>query len=342
VILDCVATLAGASGKQLLRHAAVTKNNWFIPLGLVCTAVIDPMFDISAYAFAAQSVIAPMAGMVVVWNVLLAPFTLGEVLTPTRKRGAILIILGTACSGFFGNHMAHEKSVDEYLETFARTEAIIYYLGFAAVSGVCVYYLRYGSQFAKGFTAAAWGGLLAGNMMTTKASVEMIKCVFLNMGDDAEAVAARQQAGCETNPFFTPYPYLFISTSLALACGALYLLAVGLRSFEALYMITVFEGFMVISGAISGNVVLNEAEGWPALSMAFYSGFIGVILVGLYVITNGEQQSLQNAEDNLQLAEHDGERQRSGSVGQIDTAEMASPQDGGEELRSSSPSKRSC
>jgi len=65
---------------------------------------------------------------------------------------------------------------------------------------------------------------------------------------------------------------------------------------------------MVISGAVSGNVVLNEAEGWPALSMAFYSGFIGVILVGLYVITNGEQQSLQNAEDNLQLAEHDGER----------------------------------
>jgi hypothetical protein len=32
-------------------------------------------------------------------------------------------------------------------------------------------------------------------------------------------------------------------------------------------MITVFEGFMVISGAVSGNVVLNEAEGWPALSM---------------------------------------------------------------------------
>ena len=28
---------------------------------------------------------------------------------------------------------------------------------------------------------------------------------------------------------------------------------------QALYMITVFEGFMVISGAISGNVVLNEA-----------------------------------------------------------------------------------
>ena len=84
VLLDAVATLAGtgarhakisklwscvpsptqlfsarAGGKQLLRHAAVTKNMWFYPLGLVCTAMIDPAFDISAYGFAAQSIIAP-------------------------------------------------------------------------------------------------------------------------------------------------------------------------------------------------------------------------------------------------------------------------------------------
>ena len=29
------------------------------------------------------------------------------------------------------------------------------------------------------------------------------------------------------------------------------MLAVGLRTFEALYMITVFEGFMIVSGSIS-------------------------------------------------------------------------------------------
>ena len=81
--LDVVATLAGTGGKQLLRHAAVSKNMWFYPLGLVCTAVIDPAFDISAYSFAAQSIIAPCAGMVVVWNVLLAPWTLGETVPTT-------------------------------------------------------------------------------------------------------------------------------------------------------------------------------------------------------------------------------------------------------------------
>jgi hypothetical protein len=55
--------------------------------------------------------------------------------------------------------------------------ALLYYFGFTLVSLVCVYYLKYGSHFWKGFAAGAWGGLLAGNMMTTKAAVEFIKCV---------------------------------------------------------------------------------------------------------------------------------------------------------------------
>ena len=46
-----------------------------------CIAIVDPAFDISAYGFAAQSIIAPCAGMVVVWTVMLAPWTLGEQLT---------------------------------------------------------------------------------------------------------------------------------------------------------------------------------------------------------------------------------------------------------------------
>ena len=63
LLLDCVAALAGAIGKQLLRHAAVSRNRWFIPLGLCFTAIIDPAFDLLAYSFAAQSIIAAAAGL---------------------------------------------------------------------------------------------------------------------------------------------------------------------------------------------------------------------------------------------------------------------------------------
>jgi len=131
-----------------------------------------------------------------------------------------------------------------------------------------------------GFCIGALGGSLAGNMFTTKAVVEMFECV---------TVGAENAEGCATNPFFTPWPYLFITISLTLACVSLYMLAVGLRTFEALYMITVFEGFMIISGAISGNVVMDEMDGQPTYKLVLYALSISIILTGLWILLRGEQ-----------------------------------------------------
>ena len=110
----------------------------------------------------------------------------------------------------------------------------------------------------------------------------MIKCV--NFGDTDDPCGT-----CTFNPFYTVWPYFFATISLILACVSLWMLAVGLRTFEALYMITVFEGFMIISGAISGNLVLNEKEGQPPGVLVAYSCAIGIILVGLYILLRGER-----------------------------------------------------
>ena len=219
--------------------------------------------------------------MVVVWNVLLAPCTLGERLTQSRMTGALLICIGTICVGLFGNHTETERSVDEYLRLFARPAAVAYYVLFGVWTAVCIHYWRTGSPFVSGFFVGALGGALAGNMFTTKAVVEMFKCVA--SGNDDEG------GGCATNPFYTPFPYLFIAVSLTLACVSLYMLAVGLRTFEALYMITVFEGFMIISGAISGNIVLDEKAHQPDFVLVLYALSILIILAGLYLLLRGEQ-----------------------------------------------------
>ena len=248
ILLDAAATLAGTAGKQLLRFAVITKNPMYYPLGLLCTAVVDPAFDISAYGFAAQSIIAPCAGMVVVWNVLLAPWTLGERLTRSRKMGGFLICLGTVGVGVFGNHTNCKRTVDEYLLLFVRPVACGYYLLFALWTLVCLHFFCSSSPAVSGFFMGAYGGALAGNMFTTKAVVEMFKCVTAT---SAHVVAATVADGaalvpgvsvapplappaseCSSNPFFGPYPYIFIFISLALACASLYLLAVCLRTFE--------------------------------------------------------------------------------------------------------------
>ena len=279
VLLDMLATLAGTVGKQLLRLAAVSGDTRYYPLGLFCTAVIDPAFDLSAYSFAAQSIIAPCAGMVVVWNVLLAPYTLKERLTPSRLRGAILICVGTIVVGLFGNHNDVDRSVKEYLELFSRPVAVVYYVAFVAYSVAMVHVILRRGRFASNVALGALGGSLAGNMFTTKAVVEMADCLY---------DSGKSEDGCEPNPFTTPTPYLFAFVSLSFATAALYMLAVGLRSFEGLFMITVFEGFMIIFGALSGLVVMGEGEGQLALSLLGYALGIGLILLGLGILCRGE------------------------------------------------------
>jgi len=69
ISLDAVATLAGAVGKMMLRQAAVSGNYWWYPVGLFFTALIDPVFDVAAYSYAAGSVITACAGLVIVWTV---------------------------------------------------------------------------------------------------------------------------------------------------------------------------------------------------------------------------------------------------------------------------------
>ena len=258
VILDMIATLAGTIGKQLLRYAVVTKEMRYYPLGLFFTAVIDPVFDLSAYSFAAQSIIAPCAGMVVVWNVLLAPCTLHEKLTAPRLIGAVLVCIGTVIMGLCGNHNDVDRSVLEYIALFSRPAALIYYAIFILYCGAMAYVILRKGRFASSFALGALGGSFAGNMFTTKAVVEMANC-FRHYDRAPEDIE-----GCSPNPFLGPTPYVFASISLVFACVSLWMLAVGLRDFEALYMITVFEGFMIIFGALSGTAAMSTCpRTWP-------------------------------------------------------------------------------
>ena len=287
VLLDVAATLAGAGGKQLLRYAAVTRNAWYYPLGLCLTAVIDPAFDLAAYSFAAQSIIAACAGLTVVWNVILAPFTLGEELTPSRKIGAALICLGTICLGVFGNHEEVERTPEEYLALFVRPTAIAYFVGYAIWGALCLGVYRCHSDPTVGsFFLCAFGGSLAGNSFTTKAAVELTEC----------GVEGAVGCGDIVSPFASPLFYLFAGASLTTATLSLALLAVSLRGYEALYMITVYQGFFILAGALSGNLVMDDKAGQSAERLGLYAGSVVAVLVGLYILTKGELEAVIQAE----------------------------------------------
>ena len=276
--LDTVATFTGAVGKMLLRHAAVTGNMWFYPLGFLFTGVIDPVFDASAYSFAAASIVTACAGLVIVWTVILAPCYLGEPLTASRAGSALLICAGTIGTGVFGNHVEVERTVDQYLALFTRPAACAYYAVLAVCLAACLARSRAAAEpHIKGFYLSALAGLLAGNTFTTKACMEMLECV-----------ATHEAVGCDDNPFHTPWPYLLACCTLFSSGGSLLILGYAELTCEALMAITVFEGCMIVSGAASGNIVLDEVAGQSWAALGGYSMSFGVILAGLGVLLRGE------------------------------------------------------
>ena len=46
---------------------------------------------------------------------------------------------------------------------------------------------------------------------------------------------------------------------------------------------------MIVSGSISGNIVMNEKEGQPWEKLALYAVAIVIILIGLYILCKGER-----------------------------------------------------
>lgn len=290
--LDAVATLTGAVGKMMLRHAAVSGNLWYYPFGLFFTAFIDPIFDVAAYSFAAGSTVTACAGLVIVWTVIFAPCTLGEPLTRARAAAAVFIVAGTVGTGVFGTHEEVDHTAQEYIALFTRPAACCYYaLLAAAIAALIRLSAACGDRRLSGFYLSAVAGLVAGNTFTTKAAVEMMECA-----------APSAPAPCQDSPFSSPCLYLLWLCSLCSSGGALVLLAYAERATEALPAVTVFEGFLIVSGSVSGNLVLAEAEGQTAGALAGAFCSMVLILIGLAVMLRGEW------EDHLRREEHAGKQ----------------------------------
>merc|ERR1711988_1160531 len=129
VFMELLGTFAGIAGKQMFRHAAVSGEKKFYAYGFVMVVLVYPTLDIFALEFAAQTVVSTVTGMVVVWNILLAPCTLGEDMTTKRISSAVVIMLGIVGAGSFGPHYEIVRSPEEELtQMFATGGAIAYYL----------------------------------------------------------------------------------------------------------------------------------------------------------------------------------------------------------------------
>jgi len=284
ILLEVVSTMSGTIGKQLIRasellkkrNPAISSTTYYI--GIAVNTVVGPILDMAAYSFAAQSLIAPFGGLDVVWNALLAPYTLNEELTPRRAIGCALIVVGATMAGCFGNHLDAEYTVEYLEETFVNVRVLAYGSAFFAwfLFNRFVLMRKEVGSAIRGISLGCTAGTIAGNMFCVKAAVELIQR------------SIHEQDG-EIWLHWLPYVSLLGAAFFALS-NVVYMTR-GLQEYETLFMVTIYEGSMIVSGCVSGAIVLLDMRGIESWRVGLYSLSVLIVISGMYVIFSQEKMS---------------------------------------------------
>lgn len=302
IVLAICASLCGTTGKQLFRFAElrrldgvrlqaedlelsqlrVRQGRIARLLGLIVMSVCSPLLDLASYGFAAQAVIAPFAGTDITANLLLAPYTLGEAWTKTRVGGAVLIAAGTVMVACFGPQEDMTYSSASLHDLLVSMRTLTYLTALTAFLGGLIAFTqrRPEGELLRGIALGIIAGTLSGNMWCVKATVEFIKIV--------------KRDGAETLADWLPWASIVGAVFFALS--NLKFIEQGMREQEALLMGTLYEGCNILSGCLTGTVVLRELDGRSMDDIQLYLVSLFLIFSGLCVLWSGEIARFRSAE----------------------------------------------
>lgn len=278
ILFEVLATSLGTVGKQLVSCSArldprSKRKRHLKVAGLFTTTIPGPVLDSLAYAFAPQMIIAPLNGLDIVWNTCSAPFTLGERLKRRHVAGTVLVFLGASSSAAVGPHTERAKTLANMQSTFICWRFLAYAAVFLSLLAVCFIVLARRPKGVgdpiRGALLGLMAGGIAGNMYFTSAALGLLT-QSISSGD--------------WSPWAHWLPYLVAVGAALVAVGNIPLMMKGLQEYEALFMVTLFEGCHITVACISGHAVLRELDmlSWPRYSA--YCFCVLLILFGLAII----------------------------------------------------------
>eukprot|EP01006_Ploeotia_vitrea_P033595 TRINITY_DN65592_c7_g1_i1.p1 TRINITY_DN65592_c7_g1~~TRINITY_DN65592_c7_g1_i1.p1 ORF type:complete len:655 (-),score=322.37 TRINITY_DN65592_c7_g1_i1:80-1876(-) len=284
---------------------------WVAGFGMV---TFGSLFDLSALAFAAQSIVATVGSSTLVANLFFAHFWLGEELRRMDIFGTAMIIAGASLAIAFGDKEEVKYSIDDLIDNYQRVEFLFYCF---IVGGICVLlylavriatplrdaiidtkkshniavhdrdlnkalkYERSTNQLLKSYAkweklhpvafcalAGTFGGFV---LIFAKSTAEMVR-----------------STASGSNQFTNPLTYLFIVCMLAAIVIETHFLAQGLKYFDALYIVPVFQCFFVMMGALSGGLYFGEFSRFSKLQAIFFPIGVFITICGVWLLSSRE------------------------------------------------------
>eukprot|EP00931_Biecheleriopsis_adriatica_P122221 TRINITY_DN97221_c0_g1_i1.p1 TRINITY_DN97221_c0_g1~~TRINITY_DN97221_c0_g1_i1.p1 ORF type:complete len:369 (-),score=47.17 TRINITY_DN97221_c0_g1_i1:82-1140(-) len=273
-------TLIIVIGLQIISHAARIENPGrqcrFKTLGMTLAMLIGPLTEVTAYAFAPQALLAPLNGFDVVWNILLAPYTLGEELNWARGVGTAVVFSGCVFAPIVGPHAITSDSLKDLRVNFLSTRFEVYVATFWAIFFSGFIWLKQRKQFhsrgkdlVRGALLGIGGGAVAGQTYFLSAAATLVR----NNIDTDDWSAWRDWL-----------PYFTVGGAIVCALLNAVLLNKGLAEFEAMFFVPMFAGSAIIAACISAVVVLRETINLSYVRMGLYWFGVTLVTIGLAVL----------------------------------------------------------
>ena len=273
ILLATLAQLAGALGKILMKKAH-TLSGWQARTcnlaAFVSIIILNPVCGLAAYAYAAQSLLAPLSVLNLVWNAVLAWVLLGEVL---RTRGILaycLICVGTLEAASHGIHVARKYTYAELVQLYSERAFIVYAIVQVAVLAALAAIVRADkSRFSAVVREISWGslaGLISGNQFLSK----------------SVSVLLRAHAQGMVHWWNLEFWAIIIGT-IIVAVGGIVILKNGLKEFQALTLIPIFQSCFVINNVASGLIYFQEHRQFTRSMVVHYAIAFVFIFAGIAI-----------------------------------------------------------
>lgn len=258
-------------------------------LGFILCAV-GSVLDFVAFGLAPQTLLAPLAALTLVWNMLLAPCFNKEKLSKKDIVSTLIIFMGATIAVVFASHSSPSYNLNMLMQLYRDPLTIVYFCvvflttmaHYAAVKIVhdfCLTSKRH--RMIQVGTPAMWSTLclvgyagLAGTLggqsvLFAKSSAELMKGVF--NGD----------ASC-----FVHYQTYLIALALAVCLGLqVKYLNGGLVHYDALSMVPVYQAYWVISGVLGGVIYFQEIRSFSVLQAVMFGLGISVSIFGVVLLS---------------------------------------------------------
>jgi uncharacterized membrane protein len=301
---------------------------WWVGLGFV---IVGALFDFVALKFAPQSVIMPAGAISLGINPFFASMWLGEKFTAGDVQGTLLILVGAAgvaCSyAVLGNVQEKEYTLKQLLDLYSRPVMCVYAVFVAALFRYLMRLMKHCENLrAESKKTDDENGVISNGVVAGKDSVVMESGVLKSPAGEQCVDGPVEYAQLEqwhpitygalsgifgaqsvlfakstvelistsvskTNQFDSPFAFCVVICMLLSIAGQTHFLAEGLKHFDALIIVPVFQCFLITFSILGGATYFEELYGFSLHQWILFVISVATAIYGVIVLAKSRPVS---------------------------------------------------